>query len=216
MYLLHAASAALAESSLIHLVGQIFHPIFVVLATTLAAIYGLTASYGLAIIVMTIVIMALLLPLTIRNTRSTMAMQRLQPRIARLRREYRGSENREQLNRELMRVYKEEGVNPAGSCLPLLLQIPILLALYDVIKGLSNTLTTMVRGHSVAIAQPRYIPTSSADVSPPHGDPRSDELARHQPGAAAALGPCHLVRGPPVSRSRSGRSRCSSTSNWLR
>jgi YidC/Oxa1 family membrane protein insertase len=161
MYLLHPASAALAESSLIHFVGQIFHPIFVALATTLAAIYGLTASYGLAIIVMTIVIMALLLPLTIRNTRSTMAMQRLQPRIARLRSEYKGPENREQLNRELMEVYKEEGVNPAGSCLPLLLQIPILVALYDVIKGLSNTLTTMVRGHSVAVAQPRYIPTSS-------------------------------------------------------
>ena len=161
MYLLHPASAALAESSLIHLVGQIFHPVFVVLATTLAAIYGLTASYGLAIILMTTVIMALLLPLTVRNTRSMVALQRLQPRISRLQREYKGSENREQLNRELMRVYREEGVNPAGSCLPLLLQVPILLALYDVIKGLSNTLTIMVQGHSVAVAHPRYIPTSS-------------------------------------------------------
>jgi YidC/Oxa1 family membrane protein insertase len=161
MCLLHPASAALAESSLIHFAGQIFHPVFVVLATTLAAIYGLTASYGLAIIVMTIVIMVLLLPLTIRSARSTVALQRLHPRISRLKREYRGPDNREQLNRELLRVYKEEGVNPAGSCLPLLLQMPILLALYDVIKGLGNTLTTVVRGHSVAVAHPRYIPTSS-------------------------------------------------------
>jgi len=161
MYLFHSASAALAESSLIHLVGELFHPVFVVLATVLAAIYGLTASYGLTIVLLTIVIMALLMPLTIRSTRSMMAMQRLQPRISRLQQKYKGLENREQLNRELMRVYKEEGVNPAGSCLALLVQMPILLVLYDVIKGLSNTLVTMVQGHSVAIAQPRYIPTSS-------------------------------------------------------
>jgi YidC/Oxa1 family membrane protein insertase len=160
MYLLHSA-AALSERSLIHVVGVIFHPLFVTLATVLAAIYGVTASYGLAIVLLTIVIMALLMPLTIRSTRSLMAMQRLAPKIRRLRQEYQGSENREQLNRELMRVYKEEGVNPAGSCLPLLLQMPVLIVLYDVIKGLSNRLITLVQGHSVAVAQPRYISTSS-------------------------------------------------------
>ena len=161
MYLFHAASAALTETSLIHLIGTIFHPLFVVLATLLAAIYGLTASYGLAIVLLTMVIMALLLPLTIRSTRSMMAMQRLQPRITRLQQKYKGSEDREQLNRELMRVYKEEGIHPAGSCLPMLLQLPILVVLYDVIKGLSNTLVTMVPGHAVAVTHPRYIPTFS-------------------------------------------------------
>ena len=161
MYLFRLASAAPAESLLIHLGGSIFHPLFVVLAAVLAAIYGLTASYGLAIVLLTVVIMTLLMPLTVRSTRSMMAMQRLQPRITRLQQEYKGSENREQLNRELMRVYKEEGINPAGSCLPLLLQLPILVVLYDLIKGLSTTLITTVRGHSVAVAQPRYIPTSS-------------------------------------------------------
>jgi YidC/Oxa1 family membrane protein insertase len=161
MNLFHPASVALAASPVIHFVGTIFHPLFVVLATLLAAIYGLTASYGLAIVLLTIVIMALLMPLTIRSTRSMTAMQRLQPRIRHLQQEYKGVENREQLNRELMRAYKEEGVNPAGSCLPLLLQMPILFVLYDVIKGLSNTLVTMVQGHSVVVAQPRYIPASS-------------------------------------------------------
>jgi len=160
VYLLHSA-AALAERSLVHSVGVIFHPIFVALATVLAAIYGLTASYGLAIVLLTVVIMALLMPLTIRSTRSMMAMQRVAPKIKRLQQEYKGLENREQLNREVMRVYKEEGVNPAGSCLPLLLQMPVLIVLYDVIKGLSNRLITLVQGHSVAIAQPRYVPTSS-------------------------------------------------------
>ena len=60
-----------------------------------------------------------------------------------------------------MRVYKEEGINPAGSCLPLFLQMPVLIVLYDVIKGLSNRLITLVQGHSVAVPRPRYIPTSS-------------------------------------------------------
>jgi YidC/Oxa1 family membrane protein insertase len=155
MYLLHSAAVALSESSLIHLAGVIFHPIFVALATVLAA------SYGLAIILLTIVIMALLMPLTIRSTRSMIAMQRLQPKIRRLQQKYKGLENREQLNRELMRVYKEERINPAGSCLPLLLQMPVLIVLYDVIKGLSNRLITLVQGHPVAVPQPRYIPNSS-------------------------------------------------------
>ena len=81
MYLLHSAAAALSGSSLVHMVGVIFHPIFVALATVLAAIYGVTASYGLAIILLTIVIMALLMPLTVRSTRSMIALQtRQRPR----------------------------------------------------------------------------------------------------------------------------------------
>ena len=123
--------------------------------------YGLTASYGLAIVLLTVVIMAVLMPLTIRSTRSMRAMQRVAPKVRRLQQEYKGPGNREQLNREVMRVYKEEGVNPAGSCLPLLAQVPVLIALYDVVKGLSNRLITLVQGHSVAVAQPRYISTSS-------------------------------------------------------
>jgi YidC/Oxa1 family membrane protein insertase len=161
MLLFHPASAVPAESSLIHFVCTFFHPLFVVLATVLAAIYGLTASYGLTIVLFTIVIMAIVMPLTIKSTRSMIALQRLQPRIRRLQEKYKGLENREELNRELMRVYKKERVNPAGGCLPLLLQMPILLALYDVIKGLSNRIVTVVQGHPVAVAQPRYIPTSS-------------------------------------------------------
>jgi YidC/Oxa1 family membrane protein insertase len=161
MYLLHTASAVLAESSFIRLVGEVFHPVFVMLATVLAAFYGLTASYGVAIVALTVVIMALLMPLTIMNIRSTLAMQRLQPKIARLRERYQGSPNREQLSQELMRLYREEGINPVASGFPALLQLPFLIVLYDVIKGLNNTLTTLVHGHRVAVARPRYIPRSS-------------------------------------------------------
>jgi YidC/Oxa1 family membrane protein insertase len=161
MSLFHIASAVVADNVLIHVVGEAFHPVFAVLATALAVTYGLTASYGVAVIVVTVVIMVLLMPMTLASSRSMVAMQRLQPEIARLRREYHGSEHRERLNQELMRLYKEEGINPAGSCLPQLLQIPVVLVLYDVIRGLNNTLRIMVRGHPVTVARPRYIPTSS-------------------------------------------------------
>jgi YidC/Oxa1 family membrane protein insertase len=172
MYLYHVASAALAESSLIHLLGVVFHPVFVVLATVLAAIYGLTGSYGVAIVVLTIVIMALLMPLTISSIRSMVVTQRLQPKIRHLQQKYKGLEDREQLNHEMTRLYREEGLNPAAGCLSLLLQMPILIVLYDVIKGLNNTLITMVRGHAVTAALPRYIPTSSRmhhDLVASHG-----------------------------------------------
>lgn len=82
----------LAENSLVHLIGEIFHPVFVVVATVLAAIYGVIPSYGVAVILLTIVVMGLLTPLTVRSTKSIVAMQRLQPEITRLRQKYKGPE----------------------------------------------------------------------------------------------------------------------------
>jgi YidC/Oxa1 family membrane protein insertase len=81
----------------------------------------------------------------------------LQPEIKKLQQKYKGAENRQLLNEELMRLYKEEGANPVGGCLPVLLQAPFLFILYSVIKGLSN----QVLVHGVRVAQPRYIPSSS-------------------------------------------------------
>ncbi|HEY3941525.1 MAG TPA: membrane protein insertase YidC [Acidimicrobiales bacterium] len=164
--------ALLAENSLFKLVGDIFHPIFIAVATVLAAIYGVIPNYALAIILLTILIMAVLTPLTIKSTKSMIAMQRLQPELTRLRQKYKGPENREMLNQEMMRIYKEQGVNPAGSCLPMFLQMPFLIVLYDVIRGLSTTVArgkvlpagTIGAGHKcvqAVCAIPRYIPTSS-------------------------------------------------------
>ena len=175
----------------------------------------MTADYGLTIVLLTVMIMALLLPLTLRTTRSIMAMQRLQPRINHLQQRYKGLENREQLNGELMRVYEEEGINPTGSCLPRLLQLPILVVLYDVIKGLSNTLVTMVEGRAIAVAHPRYIPTSSrmyhqltASHGAMNGLASTWHLSRFQPMPRGS-------RSFRISLSSSSQSD-SSTSNWPR
>jgi YidC/Oxa1 family membrane protein insertase len=140
-----------------HSVGSLFQPLFHLFGWILAFFYGLIPNYAIAIILLTIVIMGALTPFTIKSTKSMVAMQKLQPEIKKLQQKYKGPENRQILNEEMMKLYKEEGANPLGGCLPVLLQAPFLFILYSVIKGLANT--TVKKG--VTIAQPRYIPHSS-------------------------------------------------------
>jgi YidC/Oxa1 family membrane protein insertase len=144
-------------SSLTHPLGELFQPIFRIFGWILAFFYGVLPNYAFAIIMLTIVIMGLLTPFTVKSTKSMIAMSRVQPEIKKLQQKYKGPENRQTLNEELMKLYKEEGVNPVGGCLPVLLQAPFLFILYSVIKGLSYT--KVIGG--VVTALPRYIPQSS-------------------------------------------------------
>ncbi len=143
--------------SFTHTIGSFFQPVFHLFGWILAFFYGLIPNYAIAISLLTVVIMGALTPFTIKSTKSMMAMQKLQPEIKKLQQKYKGPENRQLLNEELMRLYKEEGANPVGGCLPVLLQAPFLFILYSVIKGLSN----MVMVHGTLVAQPRYIPAAS-------------------------------------------------------
>jgi YidC/Oxa1 family membrane protein insertase len=147
--------------SITHFFGSIFSPIFHAIAWLLAFFYGLIPNYAVAIILLTIVIMGLLTPLTVKSTRSMVAMSKLQPEIKKLQQKYKGPENRQMLNDEMMKLYREAGVNPIGGCLPMLLQAPFLFILYNVIKGLSYTVTTKT---GKIIAEPRYIPRGSSKM----------------------------------------------------
>jgi YidC/Oxa1 family membrane protein insertase len=140
-----------------HDVGTIFQPIYDLLGRIMAFFYGIIPNYAVAIALLTVVIMAVLTPFTIKSTKSMAAMQKLQPELKKLQQKYKGAENRQLLNEEMMRLYKEEGVNPLGGCLPMLLQTPFLIMLYGVIKGLAN----QVMLHGKLVSHPRYIPTSS-------------------------------------------------------
>jgi len=144
--------------SLTKFFGGIFQPIFHAVAWLLAFLYGLIPNYAIAIALLTIIIMGLLTPFTVKSTRSMISMQRLQPEIKKLQQKYKGPENRQMLNDEMMKLYREEGVNPLGGCLPVLLQAPFLFILYSVIKGLALTVTSKA---GVITSQPRYIPHSS-------------------------------------------------------
>jgi YidC/Oxa1 family membrane protein insertase len=105
---------------------------FEIFATVLAWFYALIPSYGLAIILLTLAVRILLLPLSIKQTRSMREMQMIQPEIKRLQKKYKG--DRQKMNTELMALYKEHGVNPFGGCAPLLLQMPVFIALFYVIR----------------------------------------------------------------------------------
>ena len=76
-------------------------------------------------------------PLTVKSTKSMVAMQRVSPEMKKLQQKYKG--DRQTLNEEMMKLYKEHGVNPAGGCLPMFAQFPVFIILYGVIQGLANT-----------------------------------------------------------------------------
>jgi YidC/Oxa1 family membrane protein insertase len=89
-------------------------------------------SWGLSIIFLTFVIRLIILPLTFRQVRSMQALQRLQPKIKELQARYK--DDKQRLNQEMMAFYKEHKVNPLGSCLPVLLQLPFFLALFYMLR----------------------------------------------------------------------------------
>ncbi len=94
----------------------------------LTFIHGFVNNWGVAIIFLTIVVKALLYPLSAASFRSMAKMRKLQPEMARLKDRY--GDDRQQFSQAMMDLYKKEGANPLGGCLPMLLQMPVFIALY--------------------------------------------------------------------------------------
>jgi YidC/Oxa1 family membrane protein insertase len=93
-------------------------------------IYKYVGSYGWTIIILTIIIKIVLYPLTLKSFTSMKELQKIQPLMKEIQQQYK--DDKQKLNQELMRLYQEHKINPMGGCLPMLLQIPILFALYRV------------------------------------------------------------------------------------
>jgi len=102
-------------------------------------IHKFIPNWGFAIILLTIVIKIIFFPLTYSSTKSMAKMAGLQPKIKALRNRYKKSktdiEQRRQMNEEMMKLYKEHGVNPAGGCLPMLIQIPFFFGFYGMLRA---------------------------------------------------------------------------------
>src|SRR5699024_9138665 len=94
-------------------------------------------DFALAIIVFTLVIRTILAPLFVRQIRSQKEMQRMQPLVREIQRKHKG--NRQKITEETMALYREHGVNQFGGCLPVVLQMPILFALYQALIRASNS-----------------------------------------------------------------------------
>lgn len=98
------------------------------LGQLLSFLYDLVPSFGLAIILLTIAVRMLMLPLTVKQTRSMQAIQKLQPEVKKIQAKHKG--DRQKTNEEVMKLYQEAGANPLGGCWPMLLQMPVFIALY--------------------------------------------------------------------------------------
>ncbi|NLY52335.1 MAG: membrane protein insertase YidC [Firmicutes bacterium] len=95
--------------------------------------YNVSGSYGLAIILLTIAIRLILAPLTLSQSKSMEAMKALQPEMNELQQKYK--DNPEEYQRRVMELYKEHNINPLSGCLPMLIQLPFLWALFSVLRN---------------------------------------------------------------------------------
>jgi YidC/Oxa1 family membrane protein insertase len=113
------------------------------LITYFATVTG--EDYGLAIIIVTLIIRSALLPLMIKQTKSTKAMQALQPEMTKLREKYSSKDQatQQKLQQEMMQMYQKHGVNPLAGCLPIFVQMPILIGFYHAIMR-----TAEIKQHS--------------------------------------------------------------------
>jgi YidC/Oxa1 family membrane protein insertase len=128
--------------------------VFDLIATVLAWFYHLVPNYAVAIAMMTVLIMLLLTPLTLKSTKSMLELQRIQPEMKRIQQAHKG--DRQAMNEELMALYKEHKVNPLGGCLPLLIQAPIWIVMFRVFRGL-----TYKSAESKPFFAPKYLDHST-------------------------------------------------------
>lgn len=102
------------------------------LGQVLAFFYGIVPSYGVAIIGLTILVRLALYPLTAKSARSMLEMQRVQPEIKRLQEQLKG--DRQKLNEATAALFKEHKINPLGGCLPIVMQAPVFMALFSLLR----------------------------------------------------------------------------------
>ena len=114
-------------------------PVFDLITAVLAWFYQVWPSYGMSIVFLTVCVMIVMTPLTIKNTRTMMQMQLLAPELKKIQKKYR--HDRAEMNKAQMEFYKEHNLNPMGGCLPILVQAPIFLVLYRVVTGLTRRAT---------------------------------------------------------------------------
>ena len=111
---------------------KILLPFETLIGWLIATIYEYVPNVGVAIILVTLMVMLLIFPLTHKQTKSMLAMQALQPKMKELQAKHK--DDRQKLSEETMALYKESGVNPLGSCLPLMVQSPFLFSIFRVVR----------------------------------------------------------------------------------
>ena len=123
---------------------RVFSPLTNLLGSGLEFFHAQGLPWWLSIALLTIIVRTLLFPLTLKQVKSMRAMQDLKPEMDRLRSKYK--DNRQKQQEELMKLYQERQVNPLGGCLPLLVQMPIFITMFYVIRGFGVEHPDFVQG----------------------------------------------------------------------
>ncbi len=155
---------------LANVLSGIISPIATIFGWLLAGFFSFSHSYGISIILLTLVTMIVVFPLTRKGTRSMMQMQLLQPELLKLRSKHKvqpgmsaqeKQEVRQEQQQEMMALYRENGVSPTGGCLPMFLQFPIFIVLYDTIRGMTRT-RLLGKVNPRLVSDPLYIHKNTA------------------------------------------------------
>lgn len=160
-YLLATTSTTVASTKKTG--ASLLDPIAKPIAALLAYIYGIIPNYGVAILVLSVLWMIVISPLTLKSTRSMLAMQKLQPQLKALQEKHK--DDRQAFAQAQMDLFREHQVSPFGSCLPMLLPLPVFFALFRVIDGLSHI------GKN-GVADPKYLSPGTRmfrDIVAAHG-----------------------------------------------
>jgi YidC/Oxa1 family membrane protein insertase len=102
-------------------------------------IYGFVGNYGVAIVLLTLLVRLVLLPLDIKSRKSMRAMNRVQPKMQELQKKY--AKDKEKLNQKMSELYKKEHVNPLSGCLPMLIQLPLLMIMFTAMRNIASAET---------------------------------------------------------------------------
>src|SRR5579859_4163132 len=148
-----------------------YEPVYNILMTLYGVFHTFLPSGGfaLAIVVLTLMLRACLIPLTRKQLKSSRAMQELQPKLKELQARYKNAP--QELMAAQQALYKEHGVNPVSGCLPLLVQMPFIYALYDSFFGaLQTQKITLANGHQVLETAAQHLARINGDLYPfvPH------------------------------------------------
>ena len=152
-------------------------------------------SFGLAIILFTVIIRIALLPLSIKQTKSTAKMGAIQPEMKKVQEKYKKDPQKSQ--QEVMKLYKENGVNPMGGCLPMIIQMPVLFAMFYVFRNLDMNGAGFLWMKDLTLKDPKMIlPVlsmvttyfSSKLMQPPNGGAQSKQTSTMNVGMAIMMG----------------------------
>ena len=169
---------------------------FEIPAAMLSWFYGATNSYLVAIALMSVIVMAITTPLTLKSTKGMLEMQKLSPEMRRLQNEHRNDKTK--LNEEMMKLYQEHKVNPMSSCLPIFAQMPVFIVMFRILRGWT------------------YQPNDHGDVDPIATATLNATGTAAESFPGSFLATCRLVRTSSNRSTRARRSKRSASTSASR